>query len=95
MTLFAPDGFTPIDAATIKTGGPAAEGMFITQPGIPSNQLSGAGKTFVEDFAKANGKEPDPYTNYAAQAAEVLLTAIDEAEGRREARSRSTCSTRT
>jgi branched-chain amino acid transport system substrate-binding protein len=83
VTLFAPDGFTPIDAATIKTGGPATEGMFITQPGIPSDQLSGAGKTFVEDFTKANGKEPDPYTNYAAQAADVLLTAIDKANGER------------
>jgi branched-chain amino acid transport system substrate-binding protein len=83
VTLFAPDGFTPIDAATIKTGGPATEGMFITQPGIPSDQLSGAGKTFVEDFTKENGKEPDPYTNYAAQATEVLLTAIDDAKGER------------
>jgi len=83
VTLFAPDGFTPIDAATIKTGGPATEGMFITQPGIPSDQLTGAGKTFVEDFTKANGKEPDPYTNYAAQATDVLLTAIDDAKGER------------
>jgi branched-chain amino acid transport system substrate-binding protein len=83
VTLFAPDGFTPIDAATIKTGGTATEGMFITQPGIPSDQLSGAGKTFVTDFTKANGKEPDPYTNYAAQAADVLLTAIDDAKGER------------
>jgi branched-chain amino acid transport system substrate-binding protein len=83
VTLFAPDGFTPIDAATIKTGGTATEGMFITQPGIPSEDLSGAGKTFVTDFTKANGKEPDPYTNYAAQATDVLLTAIDEANGER------------
>jgi len=83
VTLFAPDGFTPIDAATIKTGGQATEGMFITQPGIPSDQLTGAGKSFVEDFTKANGKEPDPYTNYAAQAADVLLTAIDDASGDR------------
>jgi branched-chain amino acid transport system substrate-binding protein len=83
VTLFAPDGFTPIDAATVKTSGPASEGMFITQPGIPSDQLTGAGKTFVTDFTKANGKEPDPYTNYAAQAADVLLTAIDKADGER------------
>ena len=43
VTLFAPDGFTPI-SATIKTGGPATEGMYITQPGIPSDQLTGAGQ---------------------------------------------------
>ena len=37
----------------------------------------------MADFTKANGKEPDPYTNYAAQATDVLLTAIDEAKGER------------
>jgi branched-chain amino acid transport system substrate-binding protein len=83
VTLFAPDGFTPIDDATIKTGGQATEGMFITQPGIPSDQLTGAGKTFVNDFAKEVGKEPDPYTNYAAQAADILLDSIDDANGDR------------
>ena len=84
VTLFAPDGFTPIDEATVKTAGPASEGMFITQPGIPSEQLTGAGKTFVEDFSKEIGKEPNPYTNYAAQAAEILITAIDKADGERD-----------
>src|SRR6476646_5379690 len=84
VTLFAPDGFTPIDEATVKTAGPASEGMFITQPGIPSEQLTGAGKTFVEDFSKEIGKEPNPYTNYAAQAAEILITAIDKANGERD-----------
>jgi branched-chain amino acid transport system substrate-binding protein len=84
VTIFAPDGFTPIDAATVKTAGQASEGMYITQPGIPSDQLTGAGKTFVEEFAKQIGTEPDPYTDYAAQAAEVLLTAIDKADGERD-----------
>jgi branched-chain amino acid transport system substrate-binding protein len=83
VTIFAPDGFTPIDEATVKTAGPASEGMFITQPGIPSDQLTGAGKTFVDDFSKEIGKEPNPYTNYAAQAAEVLLASIDDADGDR------------
>jgi branched-chain amino acid transport system substrate-binding protein len=72
----------------------ASEGMFITQPGIPSDQLTGAGKTFVEDFTKENGKEPDPYTNYAAQAADVLLTAIDKATASAQGR-RAASSTRT
>jgi branched-chain amino acid transport system substrate-binding protein len=83
VTIFAPDGFTPIDEATVKTAGQASEGMFITQPGIPSEQLTGAGKTFVTDFGKEIGKEPNPYTNYAAQAAEILLTTIDDAKGDR------------
>jgi branched-chain amino acid transport system substrate-binding protein len=83
VTLFAPDGFTPIDEATVKTAGAASEGMYITQPGIPSEQLTGAGKTFVEDFGKEIGKEPNPYTNYAAQAAEIMITAIDKGDGDR------------
>jgi branched-chain amino acid transport system substrate-binding protein len=83
-TIFAPDGFTPIDDATIKTAGPASEGMWITQPGIPTDQLKGAGKTFVDDFTAQEGKAPDPYTVYAAQAADVLLKAIDEANGERD-----------
>ena len=83
VQLFGPDGWTPIDDATVKTAGPASEGMYITQPGIPTDELKGAGKTFVEDFTAKEGKAPDPYTVYAAQAAEVLLSAIDEADGDR------------
>ena len=83
VTIFAPDGFTPI-SATVDTSGPASEGVYITQPGIPADQLKGAGKQFVADFAaENNGRTPDPYTNYAAQAAEVLLNAIEAAEGDR------------
>ena len=85
MTLFAPDGFTPIDAATIKTGGTATEGMYITPAGHPVRPAARAparafgGRT----SRRRTGKEPDPYTNYAAQATDVLLTAIDEAKGER------------
>jgi branched-chain amino acid transport system substrate-binding protein len=84
VVLFGPDGWTPIDSATIKTAGPASEGMWITQPGIPTDQLKGAGKTFVDDFTAQEGQAPDPYTAYAAQATEVLLKAIDDAEGERD-----------
>ncbi|MEP6910237.1 MAG: branched-chain amino acid ABC transporter substrate-binding protein [Actinomycetota bacterium] len=82
VTIFGPDGWTPI-SATIEGSGGASEGMYITQPGIPSDQLQGAGKKFVADFTAKIGHAPDPYTNYAAQAAEVLLTAIDKANGDR------------
>jgi branched-chain amino acid transport system substrate-binding protein len=83
VAIFGPDGWTPIDSATIKTAGQASEGMYITQPGIPSDQLKGAGAKFVADFTKKIGHAPDPYTNYAAQAAEVLLASIDDAKGDR------------
>jgi branched-chain amino acid transport system substrate-binding protein len=82
VQIIGPDGWTPI-SATIEGAGAAADGMLITQPGIPPDRLKGAGKKFVTDFTADIGHAPDPYTNYAAQAAEILLTAIDKADGDR------------
>src|SRR5579862_1264707 len=68
--IIVPDGFTPL-SATWTTSGGAALGVWNSQPGIPINQLKGAGAKFATDFAKVNGgKAPDPYTAYAAQAAQ-------------------------
>jgi branched-chain amino acid transport system substrate-binding protein len=78
VQLLGPDGWTPI-SATIEGAGAAANNMYITQPGIPVDQLKGAGKEFVDGFTEAQGKAPNPYTVYAAQAAEVLLDAIERA----------------
>ena len=81
--IIAPDGFTPA-SATYKTSGGTAVGVYISQPGVPTNQLKGAGATFAAAFAKVNGgRAPDPYTAYAAQAAEVLLGAIAASDGSR------------
>jgi branched-chain amino acid transport system substrate-binding protein len=83
ITLLGPDGWTPI-SATIDGAGPAANEMYISQPGIPTDQLTGAGKTFVDDFKADTGKQTvDPYTAYAGQATVVLLDAIDRADGDR------------
>jgi branched-chain amino acid transport system substrate-binding protein len=82
VQIFGPDGWTPI-SATIDGAGTASEGMYITQPGIPADQLKGAGKTFVDAFIEKIGHEPDPYSLYAAQAADILLAAIDDANGDR------------
>src|SRR5918995_1697847 len=76
VQLPGPDGWTPI-SATIEGGGAAANDMYITQPGIPVDQLQGAGKEFVDAFGAKYGKAPNPYTVYAAQAAVVLLDAIE------------------
>jgi branched-chain amino acid transport system substrate-binding protein len=78
VQLVGPDGWTPI-SATIEGAGAAANNMYITQPGIPVDQLKGAGKEFVDGFTEAQGKAPNPYTVYAAQAAVVLLDAIERA----------------
>jgi branched-chain amino acid transport system substrate-binding protein len=78
VQLLGPDGWTPI-SATIEGAGAAANNMYITQPGIPVDQLTGGGKEFVDGFTEAHGKAPNPYTVYAAQAAEVLLDAVERA----------------
>jgi branched-chain amino acid transport system substrate-binding protein len=81
VTLLGPDGWTPI-SATIEGAGAASNNMYISQPGIPTDQLTGAGKEFVDAFIAETGKETvDPYTAYAGQAAEVLLDAIERADG--------------
>ncbi|MBV8080064.1 MAG: branched-chain amino acid ABC transporter substrate-binding protein [Actinobacteria bacterium] len=81
--IIVPDGFTPL-SATWTTSGGAALGVYNSQPGIPINQLKGAGAAFASGFAKVNGgKAPDPYTVYAAQAAQVLLGAIAKSDGTR------------
>ncbi|HET8652426.1 MAG TPA: branched-chain amino acid ABC transporter substrate-binding protein [Gaiellaceae bacterium] len=77
VQLLGPDGWTPI-SATIEGAGAAANDMYITQPGVPVDQLTGAGKEFVDGFTERFGKAPNPYTAYAAQAAEVLLAAIEK-----------------
>jgi branched-chain amino acid transport system substrate-binding protein len=82
VKIIGPDGWTPI-SATVQGAGQAAEGMYITQPGIPPDQLKGAGKEFVDGFEAEVGHPPDPYTNYAAQAAQILLDSIADSDGTR------------
>ena len=77
VQLLGPDGWTPI-SATIEGAGASANEMYITQPGVPVDQLKGTGKEFVDGFTEAEGKAPNPYTAYAAQAAQVLLAAIEK-----------------
>jgi branched-chain amino acid transport system substrate-binding protein len=78
VTLIGPDGWTPI-SAVVEGGGEAANDLYVTQPGIPVDQLTGAGKEFVDAFTEEHGKAPNPYTVYAAQAAVVLVDAIERA----------------
>jgi branched-chain amino acid transport system substrate-binding protein len=80
--IMAPDGFTPV-SATIQQGGSAAEGATVSVAGLPNTALKGAGKAFVKAFTKADHRPPDPYSVYAAQAAEVVVQAIKQSNGTR------------
>jgi len=83
VKLLLPDGFTTqstIDDAGAKT----AEGAYMSVGGVPVDELTGAGAQFLSDFkAKFNPDAVDPYTPYAAAAAEVLLKAIEQSDGTR------------
>ena len=78
----APDGFTPISAVVQGAGG-SAENMTVSVAGLPNSALKGAGKVFVKAFTKADGRAPDPYSVYAAQATEALVAAIKQSNGSR------------
>jgi branched-chain amino acid transport system substrate-binding protein len=80
--IMMPDGFTPV-SATVQQAGNAAEGATVSVAGLPNTALKGAGKAFVKAFTKADHKAPDPYSVYAAQAAEVVVQAIKQSNGTR------------
>jgi branched-chain amino acid transport system substrate-binding protein len=82
VKIMAPDGFTPV-SATIQQGGTAAEGATVSVAGLPNTALKGAGKAFVKAFTKADHRTPDPYSVYAAQAAEIVVQAIKQSNGTR------------
>jgi branched-chain amino acid transport system substrate-binding protein len=80
--ILMPDGFTPV-SATVQQAGGAAEGTYVSVAGLPNSALKGAGKKFVVNFTKADHKAPDPYSVYAAQAAEAMVAAIAQSNGTR------------
>jgi branched-chain amino acid transport system substrate-binding protein len=86
VQLYAPDGFTT--TATIEGEGSAgpenAEGMYLSVAGVPADELTGPGKEFVDGFKQQyNLDVVEPYTAYAAQAAELMIEAIEKAGGER------------
>ncbi len=87
VKILAPDGFTPI-SADVQTSGGKAEGMTVSVAGLPVSQLPPAGKAFGKQFcasagAGCSGGEPDPYSVYAAAAAQVMVAAIAASDGTR------------
>jgi branched-chain amino acid transport system substrate-binding protein len=82
VKILTPDGFTPFSAVH-QGAGQNAVGVYVSHPGIPVEKLSGAGKKFATDFGAQIGGEVDPYSSYAAQAAQVLIEAIKTSDGTR------------
>jgi branched-chain amino acid transport system substrate-binding protein len=82
--IILPDGFTPIPAV-VDEAGAASEGVYVTVAGVPTEELEGRGREFIDGFAEETGNRPGPYAAYAAQAADLLLDAIAEAGADRAA----------
>jgi ABC-type branched-subunit amino acid transport system substrate-binding protein len=80
--ILAPDGFSPPEDL-VRAAGPAAEGMWVSTPGLPNSQLPPAGRRFVESFTTSIGETPYQWPVAAAQATEVLLAAIARSDGTR------------
>ena len=82
--LYAPDGFTT--QQTIDDAGPASKGMYMSVAGVPIDEFSGPAQEFAENFQNDYLKDTqriDPYAIYGAQAAQVLLDAIENSDGSR------------
>lgn len=82
--LIASDGFTPV-AALARDAGGAADGLYVSVAGPPTDRLPAAGTAFVTDFGATVGgpERVQAASVYAAQAAEVLLDAIAASNGTR------------
>ena len=68
VKLQMPDGFSDPSA-----NGAVANGAYISVAGQPPKSLTGAGATFIKSFGKQIGTVPNPYSQYGAQAMQVML----------------------
>jgi branched-chain amino acid transport system substrate-binding protein len=82
VKIMLPDGFTPI-SGVVQQAGSAANGATVSVAGLPNSALKGAGKDFLVRFTAADHRPPDPYSVYAAQAAEAMVAAIAQSNGTR------------
>ncbi len=83
VKLLVSDGFV-LSSLFEEAGPEILEGAYGTAPTTPPDQLTGAGKEFVDAFAAEEGKTLEVYTIYAAAAMQVALDAIGRSDGSRE-----------
>jgi branched-chain amino acid transport system substrate-binding protein len=85
VKLMLPDGFTTAAVFDRSQGGsPTANGAYFSVAGVGIDQYKGAAETFINGFKpQLGGKAVDPYAILGAQAAQVLLDAIEKSDGSR------------
>jgi branched-chain amino acid transport system substrate-binding protein len=82
--MLASSGFTGIPTLFDTAGTETARSMYISLPGLVTQHLTAKARRFVRDFgAGQRGTPVEPYSVYAAQAADVLLDAIARSDGTR------------
>lgn len=85
VRLIAPDRMNVDDLPTASGAGIAAEGMYLTAPGLDPAQLKargGAAATFLAAYEAAYG-QPAPSTIYGAACMQAMLKAIAASDGTR------------
>jgi branched-chain amino acid transport system substrate-binding protein len=85
VLLMLPDGFTTDAVFQRSQGGtPSANGAYFSVAGVGIDQYKGAAEKFISGFkTQLGGKPVDPYAILGAQAAQVLLKAIENSDGSR------------
>jgi len=78
VKLQMPDGFSDPNA-----NGSVANGAYISVAGEPPKSLTGQGAIFIKSFGKQIGTQPNPYSQYGAQAMQVMLQAVAAGGGDR------------
>jgi branched-chain amino acid transport system substrate-binding protein len=85
VKLMLPDGFTTDAVFDRSEGGtPKAAGAYFSVAGVGIDKYKGAALKFINGFkSRLGGKPVDPYAILGAQAAIVLLDAIEKSDGTR------------
>ena len=85
VMLFLPDGYTtPAIFLRSQGGTPNANGAYFSVAGVGLDKYKGAALQFIDGFKKTlNGAALNPYAILAAQAAQVMLSAISKSDGSR------------
>lgn len=75
VKIMGPDG--TFEQALIDAAGKDAEGYYATFGGVPGAELTGAGKTWYENYKAKYNAEPEAYAAYGYEAAKVIYDAIN------------------
>jgi branched-chain amino acid transport system substrate-binding protein len=83
--LLLPDGYTTDALFQRSEGGtPNAKGAFLSVAGVGVDKYKGAALEFIDKFEpRLQGRAVDPYAILGAQAARILLDAIERSDGTR------------